>query len=75
MIYMDLPVLQDVNEFAPQLIIPDSTITIVETRIVGSILTQVSATDGDNPTNQPVSSMDNYCNLFVKELIVQWKTR
>ena len=46
---------QDVNEFSPVLDIPSSLLSVVETRAVGSVLTQISATDQDNAVGNLVS--------------------
>ena len=43
------------NEFSPVLDIPDLTFSVVETRAVGSVLTQISATDQDNNIGNLVS--------------------
>ena len=48
---------QDVNEFSPVLDIPDLTFSVVETRAVGSVLTQIAATDQDNPVGNLVSTL------------------
>ena len=48
---------QDVNEFSPVLDIPDLTFSVVETRAVGSVLTQIGATDQDNPVGNLVSTL------------------
>ena len=55
---------QNVNEFSPVLSIPSSVLSVVETRPVGSVLTQISATDQDNVIGNLVSGYTSNINPY-----------
>ncbi|WAQ95445.1 FAT4-like protein [Mya arenaria] len=54
----------DVNEFAPQLLLPSGTVQVTEGRTIGSVVAQVSGTDNDNAAGQllTIEASDNDVN-------------
>ena len=53
------------NEFSPVLSIPSASLSVVETRPVGSVLTQIAATDQDNVVGNLVSKTESCRNTLL----------